>query len=98
MRAVAFAYLCLLVIAILTVHSRLKHTLSTLQLSDLARPLSERRVVVSCLAGFFMSLGIYVPYGFLVTEASASGIAQTSANSLLVILNTAGSVYAGYHP
>jgi hypothetical protein len=87
MRVVAFMYLALLVIAIFTVRSRLKHTPSRLRLSDLFGPLRELPVIFLALASFFSFLGIFQPYNFLVLEAVHNGMSTRLAGYLLVILS-----------
>jgi RsiW-degrading membrane proteinase PrsW (M82 family) len=90
LRAIAFAYLCFLVVALLTVRSRIEHTPARFKFSDFASPLTEWCVIKLSLAGFFLFLGIYLPYNFLVLDALANGVSQTSANHLLVIINATG--------
>ena len=97
LRVIAFAYLCLLIIPLLTIRSRLTHTHSKVKISGFMIPLTEWCVVVLSLAGFFLFLGIFLPYDFLVVEALAGGISRTSANNLLVILNATGFALLG-HP
>lgn len=93
LRVVAFAYLCLLFIALLTIKSRLKHVASGFNLSRFTSPFREWRVVTLSLAGFFLFLGLYLPFDFLVVEAQASGASQALANSLPVVLNATGFVF-----
>lgn len=87
MRVVAFMYLALLIIAIFTVQSRLKHTPSRFRLSDLFRPIHELSVSLLALASFLSFLGIFLPYNFLVLQAVHSGMSSRLAGYLLVILS-----------
>lgn len=88
MRAVAFLYLFLLSIPIVTVKSRLVHTPKKFRAGDIVRPLKEPPLLKLAIAGFFFFLGVFLPYNFMVVEAEDSGMSSSLANNLLVVLCT----------
>ncbi|KAG9244291.1 monocarboxylate permease-like protein [Calycina marina] len=88
MRIVAFMFLFLLSITILTVRSRLVHKPSKMYARDIVTPLKEMPVWTLSIAAFFFFLGVFLPYNFLVVEAVDKGMSPKEANNLLVILSS----------
>ncbi|KAF2258969.1 MFS general substrate transporter, partial [Lojkania enalia] len=86
-RIIAFIYLALLIVALGTVKSRLKHTPSRFRPLELIRPLKDWYVDSLGIAGFLFFLGVFLPYNFMVVEAIGSGMDRTLADNLLVILS-----------
>ena len=94
MRTVAFMFLFLLVIALLTVRSRLDHKPSSFQAMDFVQPLKETPLVLLALASFFFFMGVFLPYNFLVVEARDNGMDPRLANYLLTVLSATRLVQA----
>ncbi|CAK7238173.1 hypothetical protein SEUCBS140593_010399, partial [Sporothrix eucalyptigena] len=92
LRVIAFAYLGLLVVSLLTVRSRLPHKPSRLSLSGFACQYKDPCVLVFSLAGLFLLLGLYLPYDYLALDALGSGMPPGRAMYLLVVLNATGIV------
>lgn len=88
MRITAFLYLALLLIAIVTLRSRLNHKSSKFHSVDLINPLRDWYVCSLGISGFLFFLGVFLPYNYLVVEAVADGMHQSLADSLLVIMST----------
>ena len=87
MRSIAFLLLGLLIIANLTVKSRLKHRSKPFAISEFLRPLKEARFVFTALAAFFFFWGVFLPWNFITLQAEASGMSPYLAGFLLSILN-----------
>lgn len=90
---VAFLYLFLLVIANITIRSRLEHRRSPLVILDFFRPFKSMPVLLTALASFFFFLGVFIPYDFLIVQARHEGMSQGLAINLVAILNATRSVH-----
>lgn len=86
-RATAFLYLALLAFALVTVKSRLVHKPKPFRLLDVVAPLKNGYLIKLSLAAFFFFLGVFLPYNFLVDEGVDSGMSESQANNLLVVLS-----------
>ncbi|RMZ42099.1 monocarboxylate transporter [Aspergillus flavus] len=92
MRICALMILFLLIIANLTVRSRLPPNPRKLSKESLMRPFHESKTML-LIAGFFtLTFGIFVPMNYLVTAAMAEGMGRNLAEYLVAILN-AGSLF-----
>ncbi|KAB8270469.1 major facilitator superfamily domain-containing protein [Aspergillus minisclerotigenes] len=92
MRICAFMILFLLIVANLTVRSRLPPNPRKLSKESLMRPFHESKTML-LIAGFFtLTFGIFVPMNYLVTAAMAEGMGRNLAEYLVAILN-AGSLF-----
>ncbi|KAE8318165.1 major facilitator superfamily domain-containing protein [Aspergillus transmontanensis] len=92
MRICAFMILFLLIVANLTVRSRLRPNPRKLSKESLMRPFHESKTML-LIAGFFiLTFGIFVPMNYLVTAAMAEGMGRNLAEYLVAILNT-GSLF-----
>lgn len=87
MRAVAFVYLALGCVAIVTVKSRLDHRTSPFHVLDFVRPLWEPAVLLTAVASFFFFLGVFLPYNYLITAAMYYGMSRRLAEYSLTILS-----------
>jgi predicted MFS family arabinose efflux permease len=86
-RVIGFVYLFLLIVAMMTVKSRLEHARTPFNVLDFFRPFKLRPVYLTALASFFFFLGVFVPYDFLIVQARYEGMSHNMAINLLAILN-----------
>jgi hypothetical protein len=89
MRSTAFLLLGLLVFGNLTVKSRLPPLRRPLKLMDFVTPFTERPFFLLALAGFFVYLGGFLPFTFLIIQAQAEGMSTNLAGYLIPIMNAA---------
>lgn len=89
MRAVAFMFLGLLVIANLTIKSRLPPARRPFHFMELVSPFTERPFLLLALASFFIYIGGFLPFNFLILQGRASGMSSNLASYLVPILNGA---------
>ena len=89
MRALAFMLLGLLVIANLTVKSRLPPNPRPLHLKDLVAPFKEKPFFLLAVASLFIYVGGFLPFNFLIVQGEASGMSAELASYLVPILNAA---------
>lgn len=87
MRTLAFIYLALLAIAIITVKSRIQHSPKQLILSEFVAPLRQRDLLLTSVAGFWFFMGVFIPYNYLISESIYYGMSQHLANYTLTILS-----------
>ncbi|KAB8260977.1 major facilitator superfamily domain-containing protein [Aspergillus pseudonomiae] len=92
MRICAFMILFLLIIANLTVRSRLPPSPQKLSKESLMQPFKELKMMLLVAGFFLLTFGIFVPMNYLVTEAIAKGMSRDLAEYLVAILN-AGSLF-----
>jgi len=89
MRAVAFMFLGLLIIANLTVKSRLPPPRRPFQIKEFVKPFTEKPFLLLALAAFFTYIGGFLPFNFLILQGEASGMSENLASYLVPILNAA---------
>lgn len=94
MRAIGFLYLGLLVIANVTVESRLKPHPSPLILREFIAPLAEPAFLLTTLACFFFFWGVFLPLNFIILEAEYFGMSPGLAAYMVAVLN--GARYIPY--
>jgi hypothetical protein len=87
MRAVAFMFLGLLIIANLTIKSRLPPARRVFNFMELVRPFTEKPYLLLALASFFIYIGGFLPFNFLIVQGEASGMSPALASYLIPILN-----------
>ena len=87
MRVAGFLILGLLIIANLTVTSRLTHTPRRLEAVRLFRPLREPPFVLLVVSAFFIFLGIFLPFNFVTLTAIDVGTDPYLASYLIPVLN-----------
>ena len=98
-RAAAFLIFGLLVIANLTVRSRLPPTRKPFDLKKFVKPFSESTYLLLLISSFFVFFGIFLPFTFIQLQAQANGMSVNLASYLLAILNAAsifGRTIPGY--
>lgn len=89
MRTVAFIILGLLVIANITVKSRLVHTVKPFTVMEFIVPLQEPAFLLVSLASFFFFFGTFLPFNFLILQGQSEGMSIDLSNYLIPILNAA---------
>ena len=89
MRTCAFIILFLLIIANLTVKSRIPPFKKPVRIMDFISPLGELPFLLLTVSMFFYFLGIFVPFTFLSIEAVHFGMGGELAIYLNSILNAA---------
>ncbi|KAJ5753771.1 uncharacterized protein N7511_007924 [Penicillium nucicola] len=99
LRISGFIVLMLLVIANLTVRSRIAPVPRPVRLSDYTSPFTELPFVLLVLASCCGFFAMFVPINYVVLEAQEDGIDRNIAGYLLTILNAAslpGRILPGY--
>ncbi|KAE8154625.1 MFS general substrate transporter [Aspergillus avenaceus] len=91
MRISAFIILFLMVIANLTVKSRLPPNPRKLSKESLTRPFREIKMILLLIGFLILTFGFFVPMNYIVSEAIARGMSHSLADYLAAILN-AGSL------
>ncbi|KAM0794111.1 major facilitator superfamily domain-containing protein, partial [Usnea florida] len=97
MRALAFMLFGLLLIANVTVKSRLPHKPKPWKVMDFVVPLKEPKFLFLALGSFFFFWGLFLPINFIVLYAQHYGMSESLSNYQLPILN-AGSVFGRIIP
>ena len=87
MRAVAFMLFGLLLIANVTVKSRLPHKPRPWKVMDFVVPLKEPKFLFLALGSFFFFWGLFLPINFIVLFAERYGMSESLSNYQLPILN-----------
>jgi len=89
MRVAAFIILALMIIANLTLRSRLRPHKSPLVWNEFVKPLEELPFLLVTAGAFLFFFGMWLPINFIVTEAVSQGMSTTSAEYLVPIMNGA---------
>jgi hypothetical protein len=89
MRSVAFLLLGLLVFGNATVKSRLPPLRRPLHIMDFITPYTEIPFLLLSLGSFFIYIGGFLPFNYLIVQAEASGMSTALASYLVSILNAA---------
>ncbi len=97
MRISAFLILFLMIIANLTVVSRLPPMPRPVKFSDFYSPFKELPFVLLSFGSFLMFLGIFEPFTFIILAAEGRGVSSELALYLVPILN-AGSIFGRIVP
>ncbi|RDW63988.1 hypothetical protein BP5796_10490 [Coleophoma crateriformis] len=98
MRIAAFLVLGLLIIANLTVKSRLPHTPKKLQFMAFIKPFSEPAFTLMCTGSFLFVFGLFLPFNFITLQAQSIGMSSHLSGYLIPILNAAsifGRIFPG---
>ncbi|QDS67478.1 hypothetical protein FKW77_001012 [Venturia effusa] len=99
MRVVAFIMLALLVFANLAVKSRLPPSKRKVRPQDFVTPFKEPAFLLLVVGAFFVYLGGFLPFTFIIVQAEAGGMSRQLAGYLVPILNAAstlGRIIPGY--
>ncbi|KAI9726857.1 MAG: hypothetical protein M1834_001481 [Cirrosporium novae-zelandiae] len=99
MRISGFLFLFLLIIANLTVKSRIPPHPKTIKIMDFIRPLSELPFLLLVIGSFFFFFGMFLPFNYIILDAIAHGMSANLAGYLVSILNAVsifGRTIPGY--
>jgi MFS family permease len=89
MRSVAFLILGLLIFGNLTVRSRLPPMRRPIRLMDFLMPFTEVPFLLLAISSFFIYIGGFLPFNFLIVQGQASGMSLDLAQYLIPIVNAA---------
>lgn len=91
MRILAFFLLGLLVIGNLTLKSRLPPSRKKFNIMDFYKPFTEVPFLLLSISGFFLYLGGFLPFNFIITQAIENGMSPDLAGYLVPIVNAAST-------
>jgi Major Facilitator Superfamily len=87
MRAASFLFLAMLVLANLTVKSRLTPKPKPLKLKEFVTPLKEPPFALLTVGSFMFFFGLFLPFNFIILQAEMSGMSKDLSGYLVSILN-----------
>jgi predicted MFS family arabinose efflux permease len=87
MRTCAFTMLGLLIIANITIKSRLQHYPKPVNAMAFLHPFREWAFVLTVTANFLVFWGLFLPFTFLISQAVSDGMSPGLAVYLIPILN-----------
>lgn len=90
MKVSASLILFMLILANLTVKSRIPPSPKPVVLMEFVHPLKEIPVLLVCIGCFFFFFRLFLPLSFIIVEARADGMSAQLLGHLLVILNAVG--------
>ncbi|KAF2102037.1 putative MFS monocarboxylate transporter [Rhizodiscina lignyota] len=99
MRIAAFLILFLLIIANLTVRSRIPSVPKPMTVTEFIVPLRELPFLLTTIGCFLFFLGMFLPFNYLIVQAQLEGMSANLAGYLIAILNAVsffGRVIPGY--
>ncbi|EAW14582.1 putative MFS monocarboxylate transporter (Mct) [Aspergillus clavatus NRRL 1] len=99
LRIAAFVVLALLIVANLTVRSRIAPVPRRIRFSDYVGPFTEVPFVLLMVAACLGFWAMFVPINYVILEAQEDGVSRNLAEYLLTILNAAslpGRILPGY--
>ena len=99
MRTAAFLILFMMIIANLTITSRMPPARKPVEVMEFIRPLKELPFDLVCAGAFVFFLGMFLPINYIILEASHYGMDPGLAQYLVSILNAAsffGRTLPGY--
>ena len=88
-RTMAFIFLSLLSIACLTVKSRLPPRPRPLVLVEYVQSLRELPMLFTVISFFFFTLGMFLPFNYILLQGAAAGMSPNLITYLLPMLNAA---------
>ncbi|KAF4630597.1 hypothetical protein G7Y89_g7545 [Cudoniella acicularis] len=97
MRAAAFMILGMLIIANLTVKSRLTPKPKKVDVMEFIRPLKEPAFALVCLGAFMFFFGTFLPFNYIILQAQKDGMSANLSLYLISILN-ASSIFGRVLP
>ncbi|KAH8151566.1 uncharacterized protein LAJ45_04187 [Morchella importuna] len=90
MRITAFLILGLMIVANLTLRSRLPAKgWSPFLLNDFTRHFKEPGFTLTVMGAFFFFFGMFLPFNYIVVSAKQNGMSTTLANYMVSVLNAA---------
>lgn len=99
MRVAAFIILGMLIIANLTVKSRLPPSPKPFEFMAFIRPLHEPAYALIAIGSFFVFFGLFIPFNFIQLQALSIGMSANLSSYLIPILNATsifGRTIPGY--
>jgi MFS family permease len=87
MRSVAFTILGMLIIANLTVKSRLKPRPKPFVIIEFIRPFKDITFLLVTMGSWFFFFGMFLPFTYIILQAQADGMSANLSNYLIPILN-----------
>lgn len=87
MRAVAFIFLALLIVACVTVRSRLPPRPRPLDVGEYVAGFTEPAYLWTMVGSFLFYWGMFVPYNYIILQARAAGMGTEMVEYLIPILN-----------
>lgn len=99
MRSAAFVILFMMIIANLTITSRMPPARKPVEVMEFIRPLKELPFDLVCAGAFIFFLGMFLPINYIILEATHFGMSPDLAQYLVSILNAAsffGRTIPGY--
>ncbi len=87
MRSAAFTLLGMLIIANLTVKSRLEPRPKPLVIMEFIRPFKDIPFLLVTLGSWFFFFGMFLPFTYIILQAQADGMSANLSNYLIPILN-----------
>lgn len=88
-RTLAFMFLAFLTFGNLTIRSRLNPIRRPLILMDFVTPFTERPFLLLTISAFFIYLGGFLPFVFIIVQAKSAGMSTRLAGYLVPIINAA---------
>jgi uncharacterized membrane protein len=88
-RCTAFLFLGLLIFANLVIKSRLPPSKKVLTVKDFVSPFKEVPFMLLVLSAFFVYLGGFLPFNYIIVQAKAQGMSTNLAGYLVPIVNAA---------
>ncbi|KAF2643264.1 MFS general substrate transporter [Massarina eburnea CBS 473.64] len=89
MRTFGFLIMALLLVALVTVKSRLPPRPRKWQLAVFVEPFKDRRYILTLLPSFVFFFGLFIPINYIEVQALSVGMSMTMAGYLLPVLNAA---------
>jgi hypothetical protein len=89
MRSTAFLLLGLLIVGNLTLKSLLPPSQRKFVLVEFLKPFKEPTFFFLAISSFFIYLGGFLPFNFIITQAIADGMSTELAGYLVPIINAA---------
>ncbi|KAM0347549.1 hypothetical protein ACHAP4_011312 [Fusarium culmorum] len=91
MRSVSFLFLGLLVIANVTIKSRLPPPRRKFNPKDFISPFQEMPFLFLTIGAFLLYLGSFLPFNFIIVQAKALGVSPNLAEYMVPIVNAAST-------
>lgn len=89
MRCAGFLILALMIVANLTVRSRIPPHPKPFHINQFIKPLTEVPFILVTMGSFFFFFGLFLPINFVILEAASLGMSTRLAGYLVPILNGA---------
>ncbi|KAI9854583.1 MAG: hypothetical protein M1830_006521, partial [Pleopsidium flavum] len=89
MRISAFLIVFMLIIANLTVKSRIPPSSTPLALMEFVHPLKEIHFLLVCVGCFLFFFGMFLHLNFIIVQARANGMSAHLVGYIVAILNAA---------